>query len=69
MIELTILACLIASPATCEPPRRIPVEAMTPQQCLAYGERQAALWLGQELGPRYRIVKITCGRRVFEREA
>jgi len=69
MLDLVLVACLIADPGVCKPAKHIDVESMTPQQCLMHGQLQGALWIRTELGERYRIVKITCGRRTYEREA
>jgi len=69
MLDLVILACLVADPGVCRPARHIDVDSMSPQECLMHGQLQGALWIRTELGERYRVARITCGPRVFEREA
>jgi len=68
MLELAILACLATNPGTCTT-RTIDATEMGLHGCLVASMRQAALLQALELGPNWRIVKVRCGRRQFEKEA
>jgi hypothetical protein len=59
MIELVFSACLIASPATCKDVHlTYMAEAVTPMQCMLYGQPHMAEWVG--VNPRWRIKRFRC---------
>lgn len=68
MIEMMLLACLVVNPGHCTT-RTIDATELGLHGCIVAGMRQAALLQALELGPAWRIVKIRCGRRAFEKEA
>jgi hypothetical protein len=60
MIELVLLACLIADPHVCKDVAAGASADATPIQCLQKSQQEAAKWVEQH--PQWRIAKISCGR-------
>ncbi|SNB76959.1 hypothetical protein SAMN07250955_1163 [Arboricoccus pini] len=57
MVELIVLACLIAKPSHCET-FNIPFQALNVSQCLWQSQAQAAEWSASH--PEWLIRKLNC---------
>jgi hypothetical protein len=61
MIEVVAMVCFIQEPDRCKDIRlSFAAEAVTPQQCMMYGQMELAKWTGEH--PNWQIRKFSCGR-------
>lgn len=68
MIEIVLSVCFIQEPIKCEDVRlNYMAEAVTPQQCMMYGQHEIMKWL--EGHPKWAIKKWRCGQVREERKA
>lgn len=68
MIEIVILVCSISEPAKCENVRLgYMAQAVTPQQCMQYGQHEIAKWM--ESHPKWRIKRWRCGQPKMQAKA
>jgi hypothetical protein len=65
MIELVIIACLAASPSTCQEVRQ-PSENPTVIGCMIDAQRQAVAWLSDH--PKWALSRSRCELNVPKRE-
>lgn len=62
MIEIVVSVCLIADPEKCRDVHlsyMAEAQAVTPQQCMMYGQSEIAKWA--EGNPKWRVSRWTCG--------
>lgn len=60
MIEIVMSVCIISEPSRCEDVRlSYMAEAVTPHQCMMYGQAEIAKWT--EGHPKWRVTKWRCG--------